>query len=767
MQKTLTLRADFQAGLAFHQQGKFAEARAIYEAILDSRPADFDALHLLGVLSLQTGDTQRGIDLIARALSVNPAVAAAYNNLGNAYQALGKFDAALANYAKAIELQPDYPEAYNNRGNALKELNDLDGAVHQYNKAVALKPDYAEAYSNRGNVLQRLRRPTDALASYDQAIALRPEYAEAHNNRGNTLQDLKRFDDALASFNRAITLNPRYAEAYNNRGNTLQELKRFRSATADYDRATSLNPRYAEAYFNHGIALYELQELDTAVAKYESAIALNSNYAEAYYNHGVVLQELKRFDAAHFNFDRAIALDAAHAYARFNKGLLLLLQGQFAEGWKLYESRNSVPSLFGQRTFPQPLWLGDEDISRKSILVHGEQGLGDTIQFCRYITLLQKRAKKVLFAPQPPLRTLMQGLDPSISIVDPGDAGLVFDYHCPLLSLPLAFRTVEATIPGVTPYLQSDAARTAAWRERIGSSGFRVGIGWQGSTSRIDRGRSFPATEFRELSKIPGVRLISLQKGEGVDQLRTLPGDMSIEHFTDDLDASGGAFSDTAAIMQNCDLIITSDTAIAHLAGALGRPAWIALRYIPDWRWMLDRSDSPWYPSMRLFRQPARGDWKSVFLQMQRELEPLASRGRPQQPAALPLPGMPHVRVSWGELLDKLTILQIKLTRIADETSLSNVKKELALLSSAVGDDLNADTALAQLRKSLYSVNLDLWEIEDKIRAKEGCKAFDAEFIELARSVYKRNDRRAALKREINRLLASEIVEEKSHKAHQ
>ncbi len=339
-------------------------------------------------------------------------------------------------------------------------------------------------------------------------------------------------------------------------------------------------------------------------------------------------------------------------------------------------------------------------------------------------------------------------------------------------------------MPNTVPYLSSDTALVEHWRRRIGTQGFKIGICWQGSAAKIDIGRSFPLALFKGLGALPGVRLISLQKGAGEAQIATMPAGMKLEVLGKDFDAGPDAFLDTAAVMQSLDLIISSDTGVAHLAGALGRPTWVALKRVPDWRWLMDRTDSPWYPTTRLFRQTVAGDWGAVFARIEDELRSLLESSGPRASRALMNPSArdargpeerqpptPRVPVSWGELLDKMTILEIKNVRLADPAARANVAKELALLTAEVegtlalsgAEGLAGNAALAALKGRLRLVNETLWQVEDSIRAKEAKRVFDAEFVELARAVYLRNDERGALKKQINNLLHSELVEEKSY----
>ena len=490
--------------------------------------------------------------------------------------------------ARALQIKPNDPSALNNRGNALKELQRFDEALASYDKAIALKPDNSEAFNNRGVVLKELKRFDEALISYDKAIALNPNYAEALNNRGNVLTDLKRLDEALASYDKAIALKADYVNAVNNRGNALRQLNRFDEALVSYDTAIALNPNYAEAFNNRGNVLRDLKRIDEALASYDEAIAIKPNYADGY----------------------------------LNRALSRLLVGRYQEAWTDYEWRWEAKDFLGKRpNIRLPTWRG-EDLSGHHLLVLSEQGMGDIIQFARYLPLLAECKCKITFAAPANLIRLLRPSIQSVEIVSELDCIQGIDFQIALMSLPQWFNTEVSSIPHTVPYLTVEPELEAHWRSRIGAHGFKIGIAWQGNPSaKIDAGRSVPLEEFFRLSHIPGVRLISLQKHIGLDQLARLPRDVKIEVFDDDLDNGPDAFIDTAAAMNGLDLIITSDTSIAHLAGALGRPTWVALRHVPDWRWLLDRNDSPWYPTLRLFRQPQRDEWTQAFARIEQELK--------------------------------------------------------------------------------------------------------------------------------------------------
>jgi tetratricopeptide (TPR) repeat protein len=521
---------------------------------------------------------------------------------------------ALRNCEQAIAVKPDYPEAYNARGNVLLRLMRYDEAVASFDKAIELKPDYPQPYNSRGNALQALLRFEEAVESYETAIALKADYAAAYSNRGNALQSLKRFEDAVESYGKAITLNFDYGDAYNNRGVALKRLERFDEALQDFEAAIALLPDRAGLHNNRGNALQELKRFDDAIESYDAAIALNPHYPEAYCNRGVALHELKRFNKAIESFDTALALKPDYPEASYARGLVHLLTGQFDIGWRGYQARMSRRRRpVGNRRWGKPLWLGETDISGKTILVDWEQGFGDVIQVSRYIRLLEHAGARVLFGPQRELQTLMQGLDADAQIVDLDIEIPQFDLHCPLMSLPLAFKTDIGNIPGAS-YITADEEKVAIWKHRLGrKTKSRVGVVWRGN-SIPDKDRSIELEQFQCLFN-PPCEFISLQK-EVTDTERTRLDRAGVLHAGD----AFHDFSDTAALCVLMDLVISIDTSVAHLAGALGIPVWVLLTWVPDWRWLLDRDDSPWYPSMRLFRQKAHGDWKGVLERVELEL---------------------------------------------------------------------------------------------------------------------------------------------------
>ncbi len=461
-----TLQAKFRQGVALRQQAKFAEAAHVYQEILRQEPVNFDALHLLGVVALQTGRIRQSVELITRATALNPNVATTHSNLGSALIALQHFAEALPS---------------------------LDTAI-------ALSPDLAEAHANRAAALNHLKQPAQALISCETAIKLKPNYPEAHNNRADALTALKRYEQALASCDTAIKLRPNYPEAHNNRAMALNALTRYGEALASYDKAIALQPGYAEAYSNRGNVLYNMARPDEALASYDKTVLLKPNYAEAHNNRGSALSYLKRYDEALASYDKAIALKPDHAQAYFNKSLLLLRMGRYQQGWALYEWRKKKANAVAARASAKPLWLGEEDIAGKTLLLYEEQGLGDALQFCRYATLAADLGARVILEVPRALTRVAAGLAGVAQVVESGTPFSDFDYQCPLMSLPLAFKTEVSNIPAAIPYLKCDPEKSLAWKEKLGpKSRLRVGLVWSADSAPISRkpGRSTNAEIFR------------------------------------------------------------------------------------------------------------------------------------------------------------------------------------------------------------------------------------------------------------------------------
>ena len=583
------------------------------------RPRDAEVLYNRGNALLALGRPRDALDAYDRALLAKPDYAEALCNRGAALAELRRNDEALLSYDRLLAMRPDHAGALSNRGNALKALGRLDDALESYDRALTARPDDTQALFNRGVALHELKRFAEALASYDRALEDAPDYAEALANRGDALRQLGRLDDALESYDRALAARADYAEALSNRGNVLKLLRRFDDALASYDAALRLNPDYPAALSNRAVTLQALDRLDEALSSCDRALALQADLIETLTNRVSVLQEFARFGEALAAYDHLAAIAPDYAEAQMNRAFLLLLTGDFANGWPAYEWRRKLPSWV-ERGFTQPEWSGQnpcDDIAGKRLLLHAEQGFGDTIQFARYAELAARRGADVILEVQPSLAPLLGGLF-GVEVVAAGRDQLPpFDLHCPLLSLPHLLGTTAETIPGGIPYIAAPADRIAAWAPRLPADGLRIGLAWSGHRDHTrDHERSIPFARLAPLLSVPGTSFVSLQK-----DLRTADADdFGRCGNVIDLRAELHDFADTAAVIAQLDLVITVDTAVAHLAGAMGKPVWVLLPRVPDFRWLLDRTTSPWYPSARLFRKSRKDAWDAVIAGVAAEL---------------------------------------------------------------------------------------------------------------------------------------------------
>jgi tetratricopeptide (TPR) repeat protein len=512
-----------------------------------------------------------------------------------AYQT-ARLELAIEMIGQAISINPEAAPYHFNLGNTLKALGRLDEAIASYRRVVDLKPEIPEAHNSLAMALAAHGQLEEAIACYRAALALKPDFADAHSNLGNVLQQQGRPDEAVACYRAAISFRPDLPDAHNNLGNVLREQGWRDEAVACYRRAIELRPDYAEAHNNLGGAFMQQGRPDLAVACYRTAISIRADFADP------------------------------HA----NLAVALLLQGDMAAGWAEFEWRWKTPQMIKtHRDFAQPQWHG-EAAEGRTLLLHAEQGFGDTIQFCRYAALAAARGLRVTIEVPKPLVRLLQGLPGADRVMQRGEQLPAFDYHCPMLSMPLALGTTLATIPGTAPYLHAGRAEIAAWRMRLSAMvdrGFRVGLAWAGSAATpSDPRRSLVPDRLAPLFDLPGLHFFSLQKA-GPRAPETFP-------FTDVMDEMED-FADTAALIANLDLVISVDTAVAHLAAALGKPVWMLDRFDPDWRWLTGRRDSPWYPTLRLYRQPAPRDWDAVIAEVAGDLRSLTAARPGRESGAL------------------------------------------------------------------------------------------------------------------------------------
>ena len=535
-------------------------------------------------------------------------------NQGLALQRVGSLEAAIACYDKSIRLKPDFSEAHFNRGAVLKKLQKPEAAIASYNEALDWKPDYPEAYYNRGNIHLELGQFEAAISDYDRAIQLKPTFAQAHANRGAALEAINALEPAMESYDQAIALEPHLADAWSNRGNILKALKKFDAAIESYDKAIHLEPTLAEAWTNRGVGLQQQQQWESSLDSFEKAIHLKPELAEAWVGQGNVFLALQQIEAAITRYNQAIQIKPDYAQAHVNKSWALLLSGHFSQGWPLHEWRWKTGST-RHRHATYPLWSGQKDLSGKTILLWHEQGFGDTLQFCRYLPQVAALGAKIILEAPKSLATLLSSL-PGIHqllLTDetlPGD----IDFQCPLLSLPLALNVELGDICG-DPYLKAPAPKD--WMHDLALHAHpTIGIVWRGNPDfESDHRRSLSLSEFSQA--IPeSLQAICLQKELSEDERDQL----SQQHHLKEVSAHLNDFSDTAALINQLNLVITTCTSVAHLAGALGKEVWILLQYSPDWRWMLNRNDSPWYTSAHLFRQETPGDWAPVLAKVRQSL---------------------------------------------------------------------------------------------------------------------------------------------------
>ncbi len=527
-------------------------------------------------------------------------------------------------YARVLKAAPDFFDALHLLGLAKAQSNQMGEAYRLMSAALKINPQAPDAWMNLANVLHALKRDAEALDCLDKALALRPGDVNAIENRGNALLALGRAQDALACFDAVLARNPRHGEARLNRGGALAGLGRTAEALADFDAALALMPGHPSALFNRGNALLDLGRYDEAVAAFDRTLAAVPGQVKALNSRGRALQALNRHADALASFDKAIALQKDYADAQLNRALSLLTLGDLARGFAQYEWRWQRTGMRDtRRGYGKPLWLGEYPPARKTILLHAEQGLGDTIQFARYVPLVAQRGARVVLEVQPELKSLLAGLAGVASCHARGEQLPAYDVHCPLGSLPLAFKTEPATIPADIPYLHADEAHLAKWRPRLeGLPGKRVALAWAGNASHAnDRNRSVDLHLLEPLLALEGVSFLSIQRELRGNDAERLARHGNVSHLGGDL----SDMADTAALLTLADLTISVDTSVVHLAGSLGRPVWVMLPSAPDWRWTLTGAASPWYPQARLFRQPTLGDWPSVIATLRAELARFAA----------------------------------------------------------------------------------------------------------------------------------------------
>jgi tetratricopeptide (TPR) repeat protein len=642
-----------------HQQkGNLIEAEYLCRQALASELATLErveAWHQMGLVQWKQGKMAEAIVSYQNAVAIDPNFSTGLHNLGFILMEQDKAEEAVGYYRRSLALTPDFAMGHNNLGNALRRLGQVEEAMACYREALRLMPNLAEAHTNLGNALSGLGRKEEALACFRTALEHNPRYGLAHNSLGNLLAQRGKNREADACYRQAIQCEPENPDPYYNIGLLLANHGRNEEAIPYYRQALRLKPGFADAHNNLGNVLKDLGLQEEAAACYAQALRINANHLGALVNTGLILHAQGKLAESLDTYARALKLDPRCPGAHSNRALVLLLQGDLEQGWPEYEWRWQTPEV-GKAPIEQPIWDGSP-LEGKTILLHTEQGLGDALQFCRYVPRVKEMGGTVVLACQQilvPLLASLAGVDRLVKKEGPTPP---YDTHAPLLSLPLIFKTRLDNIPAPVPYLRAGEQRVQDWGRRLAelpalssrrerttdgtddtdgghesghspltthnSPPFKIGIAWQGNPlNKRDRYRSFPLAQFEPLGRLEGVRLISLQKGPGADQVSALAGRFDVIDLGDDVDRDA-AFVDTAAIMAHLDLVVAGDSAVAHLAGALGVRVWVPLCHVADWRWLLEREDCPWYPTMRLFRQERPGDWTEVFQRIATAVEHL------------------------------------------------------------------------------------------------------------------------------------------------
>ena len=641
---------------AIYKSGRHTEAANILRSSLRESPSHAPSFHLLGIIEAKnkrldialkcfdaavaiepqhapylvdranvvasSGTPEEALVAYDRALEIDPLLAEAWSNRGQALRLLKRADEAIASFEKAIKLKPLFVDAHCFLGDALMEQSKFEPGIRAYTKTLELNPAHALALLNRGNCYTGLGKFDQAAKDYQALVAVIPEHAEAQGRLANALIGMERFRGALDAADRAIALQPNHWDWHLTRAKALAGLGRHPEALTALEKAETLGCDRTTTLLLRGSVLLDMNRIEEAMVLYDEGSRLDPTGAMWPYNRGFALARLRRYPEALVAYDEAISRDPNHATAHWNSALALLAQGD-PRGWELYEWRWKLPEG-GPDPGSQPQnltrWLGHEPLMGKRVLITAEQGLGDTIMFSRYAPLVTALGAEVYLGVQRGLVRLLSTLSGIASVIprDTPTSLARFDYYCPLISLPRIFECDFTNIPaGDAAYLKSDPALVAEWRARLSSVGddrLRVGIMWSGKQVKSLGVRSMELSNLLKLQN-DRLQLISLQKDLADEDLERLR-QAKVPHFGDEQ----ADFADAAAMIELCDLVVTIDTSIAHLAGALGKETWIMLQYDAEWRWLQDRTDSPWYPKARLFKQPTHGDWVSVITAVEQAL---------------------------------------------------------------------------------------------------------------------------------------------------
>jgi len=623
---TVNVPALIQQGVSAFGRGQHAAALDCFRQVLAAQPLHAGALCYKGAALTALGRHEEALASFKAMLELQPDEVVALFNCGFVLNCLGRFEAALPYFDRALQIQPGRIDVLLNRGLALGNLGRHQPALASFDAVLAVAPGHPDALHHGGLALRALGRHAEAVARFDQVLALNPQHPGALNERGMALCELERPQDALQDFERAQALHPEAIDTLSNRGYALAKLGRFAEALACLDQVLARNPRHIDALLNRAVALGDRHE--EALSCLDRVQQVQPDNIRALLMRGISFEKLDRLEEARQCYDRVLALDPGNAEALCSRSVIDLTQGQYQRGFADYENRWKVSAELKRTRLATatPLWLGQEPLDGRRILLNHEQGFGDVIQFVRYAPLVAQRGGRVLLRVPPGLYGLLRDLEGVEQLVQLDEPLPAHDWHCPLMSLPLALGTTLDTVPADVPYLRADPQRVSAWGTRLGPvTRPRVGLVWAGRQSP-------PINHVRDMSLALLRPVLDLELDFVCLQKEIPPGDEALLASLPQLARHGESladFSDTAALIANLDLVLTVDTSVAHLAGALGKPVWIMNRHAACWRWLRARSDSPWYPTARLFRQPVLGDWPGLVRQL---LPALARYAEDRQP---------------------------------------------------------------------------------------------------------------------------------------
>ena len=605
-----TADLEFSMAIDHHSNGRLDQAVAGYMKVLAIDNRHPVAIHNLAVIVMEKGFRQKAMGYFEMATSLKPDYAEAFCNWGVGLRIDGQIEAAIAKFEKTIEIDPNYLNAYTNLADIYLDNENLEKALEFYNLSLGLDPRQSKVLNNIGVLYNRFKQYDKAVEYFDESLAIVPDFVDAHVNKGNALESLGRLDEAISSFQHGLALNPKLAATHNNLGIVLAKVGREEEAIACYETAISLNSSDYDILSNLGNTLNTVGKSEEALVKLQEAIAINPDQASAYSNFGNVLKDTGQYEKAIVQFKKAVEIDPNNAIAQGNLGYAYLMQGQLVEGWKGYSWRGKIKgNALARRVYDQPPWDGG-NLEGKTIFVYPEQGLGDIIQFSRYTGLLKDRGARVIMEIPNQLEKLLENLVGVDQFTLKNTPVSDFDVHVSIMDLPEHFNTTLESIPDSSGSVLVDPVINQTWADRLGpvTDDLRIGLVWAGNPNHTnDRNRSIAPELFRPIVELDGVAAFSLQVGKEGEAVSVF-GDKIV-----DLEPHLTSFAETAGAMNNLDLVISVDTSPLHVAGEIGCPAWGLITFVPDWRWLLDRDDSPWYPSMRLFRQDSAKDWQLVI----------------------------------------------------------------------------------------------------------------------------------------------------------